>query len=330
MKVFVTGGTGFIGSEFIDRISRTEHEVTCLVRKTSKVEKLRKAGVDLVYGDVTDKASVLEGMRGCDSAVHLANVYSFWAPDMKVFKDVNVDGTRNVMDSVLLSGLSKVVHVSTVGVYYGTHEELPEGSSPEDTEYYKAQKSEYTRTKYLADSICWDLFRRENLPLVMVYPGGVLGGGDPKPSGDNIKNIVKRYQRFYIFPETLATFVHVNDVAEAILRALEKPGNIGGRYPVGNETMTFKEFTDTVCEIAEIPSPKLTMPGALASAGAKMTTWLANTIKKPPILGLCNDVVGAFCTDQCFDGSMTKSELGFEYTPVREAIKEEVETIRSG
>ena len=81
MQVFVTGATGFIGTHFVRRMAKTDHQLYCLARKTSNVNALREAGANLVYGDVSDKASIVEGMKGCDWVVHLAGVYSFWEPD---------------------------------------------------------------------------------------------------------------------------------------------------------------------------------------------------------------------------------------------------------
>lgn len=329
MKVFVTGGTGFIGSSLIERMARTEHEVTCLIRKTSNVRRLEKAGVRMVYGDVTDKGSVLEGMRGCDWVANLANIFTYWEPDKSLYEKVNVEGTRNVMESALLAGASKIVHVSTILVYHGPHEGFPEGYPAERTEYYRTRESFYARTKYLADSVCWDLYREEALPLVMVYPGAVLGAGDPKAQGDFIHNLVRRYIFYYLFPDTQFTWVDVKDVAEVIVRALEKPGNIGERYPAGNETMSVREFMDMVCDAAGIHAPWFSLPNTLSYATARSLTLLADTVKKPPLLGFSSDAASVFEYDVCFDGSRTERELGMEFTPVRDAIREEVEWIRA-
>jgi len=81
VRVFVTGGTGFIGSHLIQRLARDRHELRCLVRQTSDVRLLQEVGATLITGDVTDKASMLEGMKGCDWVVHLAAVYETWVPD---------------------------------------------------------------------------------------------------------------------------------------------------------------------------------------------------------------------------------------------------------
>jgi len=128
MKIFITGATGFIGTHLIRRLAQTDHEMLCLVRETSNVQELEKLGVTMVRGDVNNKDSLLAGMKGCDWVIHLANVYSFWEPDKKVFAEVNIKGHRKVMESALETGVSKVVHVSTIGIY-GKPEESPFAST---------------------------------------------------------------------------------------------------------------------------------------------------------------------------------------------------------
>lgn len=166
MKVFITGGTGFIGRHLVRRMAQTKHTMYCLVRKTSDTRELKDLGANIIVGDVTNRASISEGMRGCDWVIHLANVYSLWESDKTIYQKVNVEGTRNVMECALENGVSKVVHVSTVGIY-GKPEESP---IREETPVAPIRVSDYTQTKYEGDLIAWQLYREKRLPLVVVYP----------------------------------------------------------------------------------------------------------------------------------------------------------------
>jgi dihydroflavonol-4-reductase len=144
MKVFVTGGTGFIGSHTVNRLVQDGHQVTCLVRKTSDTRHLEKLGVTLAKGDVTDRQSVAQGMQGCDGVVHLAAAYSFWAPDETVYHKVNVDGQRNVMEIALEQDVSRVVDVSTIGIWGNT----PIRPITENTPFGEKRSSRYFESKY--------------------------------------------------------------------------------------------------------------------------------------------------------------------------------------
>jgi dihydroflavonol-4-reductase len=176
MRVFVTGGTGFVGKPTVRRLVEGGHEVRCLVRRTSHTRMLEELGCQLAYGDVTDKASVLDGMKGCDWLVHLANVYYFWEPDKGVYHRVNVEGTRNVMEAALEAGVSKVAHVSTL-VVWGKPTQLPFN---ERTPVGPERFSQDAQSKYEGDLVVWELYRERELPVVVLYPGTVLGADDPK------------------------------------------------------------------------------------------------------------------------------------------------------
>ncbi|NOZ70845.1 MAG: NAD-dependent epimerase/dehydratase family protein, partial [Chloroflexi bacterium] len=154
MKVFITGATGFIGTHVAEQMSQSEHELYCLVRETSNVDRLKELGVTLVTGDVTDKESLLRGMAGCNWVINLASIYSYWEPNNQIYTDVNIEGTRNVMEAALETGVSKVVHVSTALVY-GKPAECP---FREESAVGPVRFSEYARTKYEGELIAWDLY----------------------------------------------------------------------------------------------------------------------------------------------------------------------------
>ncbi len=153
MKVFITGATGFIGTHLLQRLAQTEHELYCLIRPTSHVHILEELGATLIVGDVTDRKSLHAGMKGCDWVMHLANVYSFWEPNRQIYTEVNIEGTRNVMECALEAEVTKVVHVSTALVY-GKPADYPfTEKSPVGPVWF----SEYARTKYAGDLIAREL-----------------------------------------------------------------------------------------------------------------------------------------------------------------------------
>ena len=277
-----------------------------------------------MIGDVVDKDSVLAGMKGCDWVIDIAGVYAFWVPDRKVFADVNVTGTRNVAECALELGVSKMVHVSTAGIY-GKPEELP---FTEDSPVGPDRFCEYFRTKYQGDLIAWELHEKQNLPLVMVYPGAVLGAGDPKASGQYIDRLIHRKLPATVFPNDGFTFVHVRDVAEIIVRAVEKENNIGERYLAGDHRMTWGEANRMISEISGVPLPKLTMPAPLVMINAALLTLIADIIKRPPLWGMAIEQMKIMRAGYMFDGSKAERELGVTYTPVRTALQEAIDSLR--
>jgi dihydroflavonol-4-reductase len=320
VKVFITGGTGFIGTYLVERLARDDHELRCLVRKTSDVRALETVGATLITGDVTDKASMLEGMSGCDWVANLANIYTFWVPNAQVYADVNVHGTRNVMECALETGVPKVVHVST-GVVYGRPADCP---FTEESAVGPVRFSAYAQSKYDGDLIAWELYKKKGLPLVMIHPGGVLGPGDPKASGQYIQNLIHRRMPGRVFPDSILTWVHVKDVAEAIVRALEKKDNVGEKYLLGKEQLSLQEFSEMVSGIAGVPLPGIQFPDFLVKTNAALLTWLASLTKKPPMLGMSVDQIRTVKEGFRFDGSKAERELGIVYTPIRRALEEAI------
>jgi len=320
MRVFVTGGTGFVGKPTQRRLVEDGHEVRCLVRRTSDTGGPEALGCELSCGDVNDKASAVEGMRGCNWLVHLANVYSFWEPDKSVYRTVNVEGTRNVMEAALEEEVSKVVHVSTFLVW-GKPKHRP---VDEETPMGPVRFTEYAQSKYEGDEIVWELYRERGLPAVVLYPGGILGAGNPKSNGQFIRNLIECRMPGRAFEGSAFTWVHVKDVAEAIVRALEKEDHLGEKYLIGKHALTMGELTRMVCELSGAPVPKMRVPDPLMLVGAALLTRVADLSEKPPPLGMSTDEMRNAKEGAVFEGSKAERELGVTYTPIRQAIEEEV------
>jgi dihydroflavonol-4-reductase len=320
MKVFITGATGFIGTHLVQRVAQDEHELHCLVRQTSQVRTLKELGAVLITGDVTDKKSIRDGMQSCDWVINLANIYSFWEPDKTVYSNVNVEGTRNVLECVLKTGVSKVVHVSSV-VVYGKPPDCP---FSEESPVGPVRFSEYARTKYEGDLIAWELYEQRGLPLVVIYAGGVLGPGDNKPTGQYLQNLINGRMPARLLEDSVLTYVHVRDVAEVIVRAAEKADNIGEKYFACGQQLSMREINEMVREISGVPLPELAQPDRQVVANAVLLTRLADATKKPPLLGMSMDQVRTMKEGIMADGSKAERELGITYTPIRVALEEAI------
>jgi dihydroflavonol-4-reductase len=325
MKTFVTGGTGFIGTHVVRKLREKGHELHCLVRKTSDVTALQEMGASLIRGDVTDKESVLSGVSGCEWVVNLANLFEFWVRDRRAYHAVNVEGTRNVMEAARSAGVSKVIHVSTLAVYGNASWPVTE-----DSELGPECFSEYACTKRAGELLVREMFAEGGLPLVTIYPGGVLGPDDPKAAGRYLRNLVRRKMPAQVLTKSVFPWVYVGDVADAIVRALEKDGNIGERYLLVAENLTFGEINALVSEISGVKLPWLTFPNAVTMMGAHIATAIASVIRKPPMLDMSVDEMSLMRQGLEADGSKVVRELGLTYTPLRTALEEAIESFQSG
>jgi dihydroflavonol-4-reductase len=324
MKIFITGGTGFIGRYTTELLSKTNHQLKLLVRKTSNSSFLNKLNVTIVEGDLTDKKSLLEGMKDCDSVINIAAHYTFWEPDNKIYSEVNIEGTRNVMECALETGIKKIVHISTAGIY-GKPKDDPFN---EESTVGPTQFSEYFRTKYEAEKIVWNLYREKSLPVVVIYPVCVLGAGDTKASGRYIQDIINRRLPATVFRNGIFSYVYVKDVAQAIVNALEKENNIGEKYLVGNYRYTWGEINKMISEISGVSLPKFNLPDSITMMNAFLLTGLANLIKKPPLWGMAIDQMKVMKVGFSIDGSKAERELGIKYTPIRVALEEAINSFK--
>ncbi len=324
MKIFITGGTGFIGRHTVELLAQGNHKLTLLVRKTSNISFLNKQNVTLVEGNLADKDSILKGMDNCDSAINIAGHYSFWESDKNIYSKTNIQGTRNVMECALKTGIKKVVHISTAGIYGRSDEKpLTEESTPGPKRF-----SEYFRTKYEGDLIAWDLYKKKSLPLVVIYPVCVLGAGDTKASSRYIKDLINRKLPATIFNRKTFSFVYVKDVAQAIVSALEKNNNIGEKYLIGNHNCKWQEINKMISEISGVPLPKIKLPVSITMMNAYLLTGLANLIKKPPLWGMAIDQMKVMKAGFNVDGSKAEKELGIKYTPIHLALQEAIDSLK--
>lgn len=319
MKIFITGGTGFIGRQLVSCLAGSGHQLVCLARKTSDIRPLQEAGVSIVYGDLTDRESLRQGMQGCDWLVHLAASYTLWQANRSIFQSANIQGVLNTMESALEVQIKKVVMVSSIVTYGDAQWPIKEESKPG-----AGCASEYAQTKRVGDEIAWKLYRDQNLPLVMIYPSCVLGPHDPKSSGRYIQNLVHGRMPAQILTSRSFSFVYVKDVCSAIWQALEKENNIGEKYIVNGANMTWGEFNQLISDVGKVSVPKLRLPTPLVFLNAHMLTALSSLTKIAPWLDLSIDQVSIMNQGFVADGSKAERELGMRYTSIRQALADAV------
>jgi dihydroflavonol-4-reductase len=322
MRVLITGATGFIGARLVSRLLKSSHELRCLVRKSSRTRILEDQGVPLVQGDVTDKASLVGAMAGCDWVANLANLFDFWVPDRRQYEAVNVVGTKNVIEAASEARVSKVLHVSTVAVFGDAAWPVTENSSLGPN-----CPSRYAQSKREGDALAWELSEKAGVPLVMVYPAGVIGPDDPKAAGRYIRNFLMGKLPAQVFISSTFPWVYVDDAAEVIARALEKNGNEGERYFAAAENLTFGQINRMLTELSGVRAPRLIMPDWLTMMNAHLMTALADVTKRPPLLDMAVDQMRLMKQGMEVDGSKAVRELGVTYTPIRRVLREIVQHI---
>ena len=282
MRVFLTGGTGFIGGHVARRLRDRGDEVRVLVRDLEKGRALEALGCELVVGDLGDEAAIAAGLKGCDALIHNAAIYEVGIPasEHRAMYEANVLGTERVLRAALAAQTPKVLYVSTVGAFGNTHGEVVDESyehpGKEFTSYYE-------QTKYEAHQIAERLIAEEGLPCVIVQPGGVYGPDDHSAIGQQINQFLAGRMPMIAFPELGMNMVHVEDVAAGILLALDK-GVPGEAYVLGGEITTMRELIATVGRVAGKEPPKRAIPTPMLKAMTPMGGLVGKIMGQPPNL----------------------------------------------
>src|SRR5262249_29934442 len=233
MKVFVTGGNGFIGSVVVRTLLAENHEVRCLLRPTSNVDRIAGLGFTRVDGDVRDAANVTRGADGCDAIIHLASLSNWNDIDSPLMDEVVEGGTRNVLDAAR-AAKARVVFVSSSTAVNASSEPRPFDETAEWT--VDDRKLSYCRSKRAAEAMCRQAFRKDGVPVVIVNPGEVYGPNDTALiTACNLIDFAKSAPVLVCSGGT--SVVYVDDVALAIVRAMDK-GRPGERYILGGENLT--------------------------------------------------------------------------------------------
>jgi len=318
MKALVTGATGFIGSCVVRELLKDGVEVRVLVRGKSDTRNIEGLEVEKCSGDVLDGDSVRLALVGCDLLYHGAAFYAFWAPHSRVFYEINVEGTKIVLNAALEQGLEKVVYTSSI-VAVGSHG--ADKPASEDAEFNLWDTGDhYARSKHLAEAEAMKFYKK-GLPVVIVNPAMVIGVRDikPTPSGKMIIDIVNKKMPGYI--DGGINLVDVEDVARGHILAARK-GKIGERYILGNENMSVGDYFKLIGEIAGVEPPKLKIPYPAAILLGYGYQFVADMVKKPPVLTA--PMVRTGSKYAYYDSSKAVTELGFPQTPIRATVKKAI------
>ena len=283
MRVFLTGATGFIGGRVAAQLRERGDDVVALVRSPDKAATLRERGCELVEGDLTDTAAIRRGLEGADAAIHAAAIYKVGIPkkDRQPMYESNVNGTENVLDAAVDAGVQRIVYVSTVAVFGNTKEQVVDETYQRDED--EGFLSCYDETKYRSHQIAKDRIAK-GAPIVIVQPGGVYGPGDHSEIGNFIDQTRKGKLRAKAFPEVGLNLVHVDDVADGILLALDK-GKIGESYVLGGEIARMDDVIRKTAELSGRKYPKATLPVGLIKLSAPLGPVLGPAMGFPPNFG---------------------------------------------
>jgi dihydroflavonol-4-reductase len=320
MSVFVTGGTGFVGSHLVRHLLARGEEVVCLVRANSNLENLQALPVRFVTGDIRNFDSVRAALGDCRVIYHCAADYRLWCKDPDCMYAVNVEGTKNVLQAASEAGVQRVVYTSTVGCLGRNPDGTP--ANEETPVSLDSMTGPYKRSKFLAEREA-DRWAQQGCPVVIVNPSTPVGDLDikPTPTGKMIVDFLRG--KMFAYVETGMNLVDVADVAEGHILAAQK-GRIGEKYILGHSNLTLKQLFDMLSRIARIPSPTHRIPHWIAQTYARLENFWAEQVRHhEPSVPL--EGVRLACHKMWFDPFKAVHELGLPQSPLEDALRRAVE-----
>ena len=224
--VLVTGATGFVGSAVARALVMRGFHVRALMRAGANRLNIAHLNCEPVIGDMRDADSMLAAMKGARYLFHVAADYRLWVPDPDAMMRANVEGTRHLLLAAQAAGVERVVYCSSVAAL-GL---IGDGSVADELTPVHVEKivGVYKKSKYLAEQAVLALVRNEGVPAVIVNPSTPIGPRDikPTPTGKMIRDAT--FGRMPAYVDTGLNVVHVDDVAEGHLLALDRGLEVGG------------------------------------------------------------------------------------------------------
>jgi nucleoside-diphosphate-sugar epimerase len=330
MKLLVTGAAGFIGGHTAEAFLQKGHSVVGLVRAQSRADLLKSLGVTLCTASLSNSADLQKAMAGVDVVVHTVAKVDPYGP-WHEFVDTTVRGTQNILQAAINAGVSRFVHISSVGVYERPARPgiLYEETCPFGTPYHW---SYYARAKIAAEKLVQDAHEQKRIATTILRPTWVYGPRDTKIFGRVVSSLRTQNARWIGDGDNLLNLVYISDVANAIVLSATNPKAGGQTYNIADDenSVSQRQYLTKICERLDLPVPRssLSYPAAhnlgfLCECIAHMTRFKI----QPPITRLSALLLGG---RRRFSNQKLREELGWH--PIvrsEEGIERTIEWFRS-
>ena len=307
MNVLVTGANGFIGSNLCEALTQSGLSVTGLVRNSSDLRFLvNEDRIKIVKGDITVRESLANAVQDKSVVFHVAGLASDWGP-LDIFREVNVEGVRNVMDCALQAGVERVVHISSVSVYGfpgGTDidEKSPLVARPQDT---------YITTKTEGEKLALNYNSRE-MAVTAIRPAGVYGPNDRTTTLQLLPAILSGQFGYVNGGRHIMAPVYIDNLIQMIKLVAESDKAPGQVYNATDDgKTTWKEYVEWMCEDLGCKKPRLSIPNWIAWPLALILERTAKLFNKKESPMINTYRIRAVMQDNHYSTQKAKSELGY-------------------
>ena len=323
-RIFITGGTGFIGRKLALKLANEGNDVVALIRSKGKAQDLQHDNISFVEGDLFNKGALEVGMHEAEEVYHLAAFASVWAKD-DTFSRVNIDGTLNILNAAKKKGVKKIVVTSTAGVIGPAIDGPVNEDTPRQVDFF----TDYESTKYESELKIKE-YVAEGQHVVIVNPTRVYGPG-PLNVSNSVTKLVKQYiagQWKFMPGDGMSTgnYVYVDDVINGHILAMAK-GRAGERYLLGGEDATYHDLFNTIAEIGGKKYKLYKMPLGVMLTFGKIQLFLAENFGRQPMI--TPGWVRKYLYKWMVSSAKAERELGYEVTSLKQGIQNTVDWLNS-
>ncbi|CAA7627995.1 putative dihydroflavonol-4-reductase [Candidatus Terasakiella magnetica] len=319
----VTGATGFVGAAIVRALLARGRAVRVLARPNSDRRNLAGLPIEVAEGRLEDGASLEAALDGCNALFHAAADYRLWVPDPAAMLRANVDGTRTLMRAAMARGIGRIVYTSSVA----TLGHVEPGEADENTPSTLADMvGPYKQSKFLAEAEVRRMAAEEGLKVVIVNPSTPVGPNDVKPTPTGRMIVEAASGRMPAYVDTGLNIVHVEDVAEGHLLAMDK-GKNGERYILGGDNLGLGEILRRIALITGRKPPTVKLPRLPLfplALGAELWARLTGAEPFVTIDGLRMARWHMF-----FSSAKAERDLGYTHRPSQEALEAAVAYFRT-
>lgn len=319
-NILITGGTGFIGSSLAIALVEQGHTVRILRRENSDLRAIGNLDVQHALGDIRDVEAVKRAMKGCDTVFHTAAVVSYWRRQRSHMFDVNIGGTRNVVEACIELGVSRLIHTSSIAAIGHSPSKLADENT---TFNWGPLDIGYRISKHLSEQ---EIMRgiKLGLPAVIVNPAVVIGPRDIHFHGGQIIRDVYKKRIFY-YPRGGTNVVYIDDVVRGHIAAARQ-GRIGERYILSGENLTHQQMVTIIAELVNGLKPFLRLPKTIAAGIASVAELVALATRTKP--WVTRELVAGIDRTTHFSHAKATRELGYFPTPFHDAVQKTFEWYR--
>jgi len=322
--VVVTGATGHIGNVLVRELSARNEKIKAVIPFGEDTTAIKDLDLEIVRGDVRDIELLKQAIEGANIVYHLAGIISILPGKRWLLQEVNVKGTRNVVEACLKSRVKRLVYVSSIHAI----KEPPRGTVIDETQPFDPSSvlGDYAKSKAQATLEVLEGVRK-GLDAVIVCPTGVIGPYDFKGSdmGQLILSYIHNKMKACI--DGAYDFVDVRDVAKGIVLAAEK-GKKGQSYILSGERISVPGLFSMLEKITGIRAPKFKVPCQLARViGIVATPYYLLTKSKPLIT---KDSIDVLASNSYISSQKAKHELGYTSRPIWESLVDSVTWFKQG